>query len=572
MTYKYYAFISYKRGGADEKYASWLQRRLERYRIPAITGIQNLPKRLKVFRDKTDLGSHASLGEGLSRNLENSRFLIVVCSPRSAESPYVADEVRWFLENARGENILPFIIEGTPEPRNEREQQCYPSVLPHSILGVTLSDGTREEAFIKILARLLQVDYPDLYRRHLRATRRLVMQALAGTLAVLALMAVLALWAVSAERRATEQRLEAESLIRFLTFDMADEAFDYIPIRARLAISERIQGYYDRWGVRNREIDYSRAKYLMDRATTARMAGNEAKNRRIRMEALDVLERLHSAEPDNELYFELYDQVLRQVGALWVDDDPEKTKSHYRKSLEAARGFVGRNPGAGAARAQLADALSTLGARYVVEGELQAALPFLTESAKTWEELFLRFPQMNGEPYYIEKIAELSASFSHFFRLQGNMEAAAAWSEKALASYENLRGMDPDNLNTLFLYGGELDNATMLETGLGRLASADIHSREAIEVKRTLLARDTENVDSRFHLATSLAYGGVLRTDMGDDAGAKALLEEALEILTPLDYPRKGAYNAMLELVKTQLDTLKSKSNGRRNDGADAQK
>jgi hypothetical protein len=103
------------------------------------------------------------------------------------------------------------------------------------------------------------------------------------------------------------------------------------------------------------------------------------------------------------------------------------------------------------------------------------------------------------------------------------------------------------------------------------LVEADLHSREAIEVKRTLLARDTENVDSRFHLATSLAYGGVLRADIGDDAGAKALLEEALEILTPLDYPRKGACNAMLGLVKTQLDTLKSKSNRRRSDGADAQ-
>jgi tetratricopeptide (TPR) repeat protein len=301
----------------------------------------------------------------------------------------------------------------------------------------------------------------------------------------------------------------------------------------------------------------------MDRATTARMAGNDAENRRIRIEALNVLERLHAAEPDNELYFELYDQVLRQVGALWVDDDPEKTKGYYRKSLEVARRFVGRNPDANAAKAQLADALSTLAARYVVEGDLQTALPFFTESTKTWEDLFLRFPQMNEELYYVEKMADLFVSFSHFFRLQGNLKSSADWSEKAFASYEDLRRMDPDNLHTLFLYGSELDNATILETGLGRLASADLHSREAIKVKRALLARDTENVDSRFQLAVSLAYGGVLRADMGDDTEAKALLEEALEILTSLDYPRRDAYNAMLELVKMQFDTLKRKSEGK---------
>ncbi|MDR1979003.1 MAG: toll/interleukin-1 receptor domain-containing protein [Synergistaceae bacterium] len=561
MSYKYYAFISYKRGGADEKYASWLQRRLERYRIPAITGIQELPKRLKVFRDKTDLGSYASLDEGLSRNLEISRFLVVICSPRSAESPYVADEVHYFLENRSTEGIVPFIIDGTPEPRNEAEKQCYPSCLPRSILGVTLSDGTKEEAFIKILARLLQVDYADLYRRHLRAARRFMMQALAGTLVVLALMSGLALWAISAEIRATAQRIEAEGLIRFLTFDMADEAFDYIPIRARLVINERVQGYYDRWGARDRDADYSRAKHLMDRATTARMAGDEEENRRVRTEALDVLERLHAAEPDNEAYFELYDQVLRQVGTLWSHDDPEKVKDYYLKSLQTARDFVGRNPDAGAARAQLADALSTLASKAVVDGDLEAALPLFMESAGTWESLFQQFPQMNEEPYYIEKIANLSVSFSHFFRLQGKAKGAIDWSEKAISSYRALYKADPDNLNTLFLYGGELDNITMLEMRLNRLTSADLHSREAFRIKRILLDRDPENINSYFQLATSLAYGGILRAKMENEVEAKSLLNEALEILTPLaaDYPQTGAYASMLELVRMQLDLPKDK-------------
>jgi len=56
--YEYHAFISYKR--EDEKWAKWLQNKLERYRLPSAIRkeIPRLPKTLRpVFRDKTDLGA-----------------------------------------------------------------------------------------------------------------------------------------------------------------------------------------------------------------------------------------------------------------------------------------------------------------------------------------------------------------------------------------------------------------------------------------------------------------------------------------------------------------------------------
>ena len=117
--YEFYAFISYKRGEADEKWARRLHRELERYRIPVgdipkaarREGEIYLPRHLRIFRDKLDLGSHSRLEQGLSDNLNASRFLIVICSKRSAESPYVDAEVRHFVETGRGENIVPFFIE-----------------------------------------------------------------------------------------------------------------------------------------------------------------------------------------------------------------------------------------------------------------------------------------------------------------------------------------------------------------------------------------------------------------------------------------------------------------------------
>ena len=250
--YRFFAFISYKRGEADEQYAKWLQRRLENFRIPSeIAGEnaqerreKNLPRRVTVFRDKTDLGSHASLDQGLSQNLEQCRYLILIASPRSAASSYVADEVRYFQEHGRGERIIPFIIGGTPAPKGPDEQQCYPPTLPPSALGITLSEGSKEEALIKIMARLLQVDYPLLYQRHLRAQRRFMRRLLAGALCLLSLVSALALWALDAERRASAQRKEAEDLVEFLTFDMHAEAFAHIPLKARTLIGEKVQAYY----------------------------------------------------------------------------------------------------------------------------------------------------------------------------------------------------------------------------------------------------------------------------------------------------------------------------------------
>ena len=84
--YTYYAFISYSH--KDEKWAKWLQQKLEHYRLPTVIRKESgkvLPKRIApVFLDATDL-TVGKLNDNLHRELENSRFLIVTCSPNSAK-------------------------------------------------------------------------------------------------------------------------------------------------------------------------------------------------------------------------------------------------------------------------------------------------------------------------------------------------------------------------------------------------------------------------------------------------------------------------------------------------------
>jgi len=85
--YKYQAFISYKR--EDDKWASWLQRKLEHYKMPVAVRRTNdfLPSYIRpVFKDTTDL-SGGVLEKAIDKALRESRYLIVICSPRAAQSP-----------------------------------------------------------------------------------------------------------------------------------------------------------------------------------------------------------------------------------------------------------------------------------------------------------------------------------------------------------------------------------------------------------------------------------------------------------------------------------------------------
>ncbi|MDR3265032.1 MAG: hypothetical protein LBT15_03375 [Synergistaceae bacterium] len=254
--YRFYAFVSYENHRDDKKWAQWVQRRLENYRVPTkivpelekVDGedghTQSIPERFQIFREGDERAglSERSGGPSLGvrdRNLEDSRYLIVVCSPRAAMSARVNDDVCRFTRAGREENIIPFIIDG--EPVGGMGRQCYPPSLPADILGVTLSAGSREEALIRVIARLLRLKYSRLYQRHLREQRRFMVRILTAVSAILTVMAFLSVWAVRAEIAAKERREAADELARFLAVDM--EAVPNLPAGVRSMIDEKVIEY-----------------------------------------------------------------------------------------------------------------------------------------------------------------------------------------------------------------------------------------------------------------------------------------------------------------------------------------
>ena len=189
--YSYYAFISYSH--KDAKWAEWIQRAIEHYKLPAIIrkeAQKPLPKRIApVFRDATDLGVDV-LVDGLHAELENSRYLIVVCSPNSAKpnaegKSFVDEEVRHFCELGRVKQVIPVIIEGTPE------EAFGPVLKSQEILAIDATKQPKARVLNDIVAKILGLKPDALWRRAERERRkRLVLRsALCGLVGLCAAFA-----------------------------------------------------------------------------------------------------------------------------------------------------------------------------------------------------------------------------------------------------------------------------------------------------------------------------------------------------------------------------------------------
>lgn len=173
--YTYFAFISYSR--KDERWAKWLQKKLEHYRLPSTVSRQkpDLPKKIKIFRDKTDLTA-GCLRQELKKELDQSKFLIVICSPQSANSEWVGQEIEYFKNSGRQEYIIPFIVKGTPYTDNSLE--CYHQTLKDGIpevLGINVFEKEKElywikkeKAFIKVISKMHGLRFDTLWNRRKR--------------------------------------------------------------------------------------------------------------------------------------------------------------------------------------------------------------------------------------------------------------------------------------------------------------------------------------------------------------------------------------------------------------------
>lgn len=176
--FKYVAFISYS--SDDTKWGKRIHKKLESYSMPTTLCYQHGWKRKPlnpIFFAPYDI-QPGGLKEELKERLRQSRNLIVVCSPNSAQSYYVGLEIEYFHQLGRTKNIHFFIIDGVPNSGDKATECFNPTVknlgIPE-ILGANINEKVypwpwlnRERAYVQIITKLLGVEFDSIWQRHRR--------------------------------------------------------------------------------------------------------------------------------------------------------------------------------------------------------------------------------------------------------------------------------------------------------------------------------------------------------------------------------------------------------------------
>lgn len=196
--FKYYAFISYS--SHDTAWGKRLQRKLENYRMPTTLcskhGWESKPMK-PVFFAPTDI-QPGGLTTELQERLKASRYLIVICSPHSAQSEWVGKEIAFFHGLGRTDDIHFFIVDGTPHS-GDKETECFNPVIEEfglpEILGANIHEKVyrwpwmnRERAYVQLITKLLGVEFDTIWQRH---KRRMVEKMVAWILGTMVFVAVL---------------------------------------------------------------------------------------------------------------------------------------------------------------------------------------------------------------------------------------------------------------------------------------------------------------------------------------------------------------------------------------------
>ena len=170
MANEYSAFISYRHAPEDIAVASEIQKRLERYPVPAAIRKKTGKSKVgRIFRDKEELPITSDLNDDISAALENASHLIVICSTSTRESIWVEREIQYFLRNHSKKEILTVLVSGEP-------YDVIPEILLHDTVERTAPDGTTYEETINY--EPLSCDF----RQGIKASRRTEIPRLAAAL------------------------------------------------------------------------------------------------------------------------------------------------------------------------------------------------------------------------------------------------------------------------------------------------------------------------------------------------------------------------------------------------------
>jgi len=343
----YRAFLSYSH--KDTSVAAWFHKKLEGWRIDRDlvgreTGVGPIPQTLRpIFRDRDDFAGGHSLADATIEALEASEFLIVLCSPNSAKSGYVNEEVRLFKTMGRSDRVIPVIIAGEP---GAEELECFPPAVRFTV-GKTgkitnqpaepvapdardIGDG-RIRAAAKIVAGLLGVRYDEIIQRARRAERKRKIQTAvaAATFAVISSTGGYFYWQslhLKVQQELSQQEIaKLKSLVQNLIASSAN-ASESPSAETTEALEDALKSVQQQANVGDERMAH--ALELLSQGKTA-----EAEEL-FRAVADEKAARIAQAETNIDEQKSETAAAYRNLGTIAGLGDPERAREAYTKALE----------------------------------------------------------------------------------------------------------------------------------------------------------------------------------------------------------------------------------------------
>lgn len=543
---KYSAFISYNH--RDRGWAIWLHRALERYRIPKRLWGRPAPwgeigPRLPpVFRDRDELATSADLAASVKAALADAATLIVVCSPNSARSRWVDEEIRTFTELGRASSIRLIIVDGQPHA-SDPAQECLPPSLTAQGAPELLAADVRKEgdgksaARLKILAGILGVPYDELRQREAaRRQQRLLTFAVAASVGFL-IMASLTVFALISRAEAVHQRQVANE--RTAT---AEHTLDFVKGMFSVADPSEARGAT----VTAREI--------VDRAAD-RLDSSLAEEPTVKAELGVTLAEVYGALG----LYQKGDRLVRRTFA--IGPVQPATRARQLAALGESQMRLGEYEAAEAsfrrAWRTANDGSPTIRSRILIGlGQTLSALDKSDEAQRAIDEA-LKIDRARGKPGSSDVARDLEARGLDYF-YAGDLAKAQPIIEQALALRTKVEGPNSpsvgDNLNTLGsiaylrhdlpqaerrfrsnlavqkkILGPEHPDVAGLMNNLARVLLEQRRFREAAPLLQRAVAislreRGAEHDDMAFFFDNL----GIARRHSGDLAQAEQLFERAI--------------------------------------------
>lgn len=497
---RYKAFISYSHG--DEAWARWLQSALERYKVPKTlrTAHPEMPDRLfPIFRDRDELASSTDLSESIQRAMADSEAMILVCSPESARSKWVNEEVRRFRETRGDEKIFCLLVGGSPKvgaddcafpPALLRSDEGKPAREPLAADVSPGGDGKRN-AMLKIAAALLGVGIDELKRRYAQRRARLWAAVAAGSLAIAVVTIGFAIAALIARQESEIRRKQGEKLIGFMLGDLRSKLEPIGKLDVLDAVGDQATSYFAALGTRGTPQE------MLDRAKALRQIGDVRFHQGHLAPALEAFQQsleevlaLHDAKPDNNDYlFELGQSEFWVGYVAWQRNDLEQAHASMEKYMRYSQELSGRAPDNAAYRMELAYAHNNLGSVAKAQGHAEEALREFTLAAEISEAGLKSRP---GDASAISDLADIwswiSSTLQDLGRLQESEQGAAKAADLIRSVHE--QGKDA---RASAKYADYLVLLADAQLRLGQVATAAAQIESARATYKDLLASDPSN-------------------------------------------------------------------------------